>query len=63
MIGVGYKLTNAFRLKLSGVIYNQEFPNYISSSKKLTILPTVSFSLDLSIKRLIGDIQSVFKFP
>ena len=55
-IGLGYRITNAFRLTSGVLLYNRLNPNPLIDNKILSFVPYFGLSVDLQVRKFIQNL-------
>lgn len=61
LLGIGYRLTNYWKISLGTLWFKSKSYNPFSSSKNLRFVPTIGTSIDLEVEELFGGISKLFK--
>lgn len=60
LTGFGYRVTDAIRVGVGGLVFQKEDPNPLISHKRLGAVPYLSMSFDWNVKKLTAGLGSIF---
>lgn len=60
VVGIGYRLTDVFRLAAGGLVFNRKDPNPLVNRERLAVTPYFSISFDFNLAKSFNGIGKLF---
>lgn len=61
LVGLGYRLTDHFRLSAGTLVFRKDDPNPLVTDRSVALDPFVSLSIDWDVQEVLGGVSKIFK--